>query len=240
MNSKESLEKYRADFPSLKMRRNGKPPVYLDNACTTLVPRQVIEALNEYYTQYPSCNGGRSRHWFADEVTSRIEGNSDKGIKGSRRLIAEFINADSEKEIIFTLNTSHAINTVALGFKFHPGDIVLLTYKEHNSNLVPWLKLQKSGLIKVEFIMSHHDIFDLPALEQKLTNNRVRLVSMAYTSNATGYTIPAKEIIKLAHKYNARVLLDGARRCRIKLLTFETWMLISWLFQYIKCVGPEG
>ena len=157
MNSGESLERYREDFPSLKMRRNGKPPVYLDNACTTLVPRQVIEALNEYYTEYPSCNGGRSRHWFADEVTSRIEGNSDKGIKGSRRIIAEFINAGSEKEIIFTLNTSHAINTVALGFKFQPGDVVLLTDKEHNSNLVPWLKLQKSGLIKVEYIMSNHD-----------------------------------------------------------------------------------
>ena len=109
MNSGESLETYRADFPSLKMRRNGKPPIYLDNACTTLVPRPVIEALNEYYEEYPSCNGGRSRHWFANEVTSRIEGNADRGIKGSRQIIAEFINAGSEKEIIFTLNTSHGI-----------------------------------------------------------------------------------------------------------------------------------
>ena len=115
-----------------------------------------------YYKQYPGCSGGRSRHWFAEEVTSRIEGNSDKGIKGSRRIIAEFINAASEKEIIFTLNTSHAINTVAFGFKFQPGDVVLLTDIEHNSNLVPWLKLQKTGLIKVDYIMSNHDgIFDL-------------------------------------------------------------------------------
>ena len=116
MVNRESLDKFREDFPSLERRRNGKPPVYLDNACTTLVPRQVIESINEYYAEYPGCSGGRSRHWFAEEVNNRIEGNSDKGINGSRRTIAEFVNASSAKEIIFTLNTSYAINTVALGF----------------------------------------------------------------------------------------------------------------------------
>ncbi|MDD5205235.1 MAG: aminotransferase class V-fold PLP-dependent enzyme, partial [Desulfobacterales bacterium] len=114
----ESLERYREDFPSLENRRNGNPPVYLDNACSTLVPRQVIESINEYYVKYPSCGGGRSRHWFAEEVTSRIEGNPDKGIQGSRQVIAEFINARSQEEVIFTLNTTHSINAVALGFKF--------------------------------------------------------------------------------------------------------------------------
>ena len=150
MTDRKSLEECREDFPSLERRRNGKPPVYLDNACTTLVPRQVIASINEYYTDYPSCGGRRSHHWFAEEVTSRIEGNPDKGIKGARQIIAEFIHAGSEKEIIFTLNTTHAINTVALGFKFQPGDVVLLTDREHNSNLLPWLKLQKAGLIKVD------------------------------------------------------------------------------------------
>jgi cysteine desulfurase/selenocysteine lyase len=241
VNSGESLEKYRADFPSLNMRRNGKPPVYLDNACTTLVPGQVIKALNEYYTQYPSCNGERSRHWFAEEVTSRIEGDSDKGIKGSRQIIAEFINAGSDKEIIFTLNTSHALNMVALGFKFQPGDIVLLTDKEHNSNLVPWLRLQKSGLIKVDYIMSNHDgLFDLNALEQKLKNGRVKLVSMAFTSNATGYTIPAKEIIRLAHKYNAKVLLDGAQTVPHKTVDVQDLDVDFLAFSIHKMCGPRG
>jgi len=240
VNSGESLETYRADFPSLKMRRNGKPPIYLDNACTTLVPRPVIEALNEYYEEYPSCNGGRSRHWFANEVTSRIEGNADRGIKGSRQIIAEFINAGSEKEIIFTLNTSHGINTVALGFKFRPGDVVLLTDREHNSNLIPWLKLQKSGLIKVEEIMSIHDVFDLRALEYKLKNNRVRLISMAYTSNATGYTIPAKDIIKLAHKYGAKVLLDGAQTVPHKTVDVRDLDVDFLAFSIHKMCGPRG
>ena len=188
-----------------------------------------------------ACSGGRSRHWFAEEVTSRIEGNSDKGIKGSRRIIAEFINAGSEKEIIFTLNTSHAINTVALGFKFHPGDVVLLTDKEHNSNLVPWLKLQKSGLIKVDYIMSNQDgVFDLTAFEQKLKDVRVRLVSMAYTSNATGYTIPAKEIIKIAHKYGAKVLLDGAQTVPHKTIDVRDLDVDFLAFSIHKMCGPRG
>lgn len=241
MNNGESLEECREDFPSIKRWRNGKPPVYLDNACTTLVSRQVIEAINEYYTGYPSCSGGRSRHWFAEEVTSRIEGNPDKGIKGSRRIIAEFINARSEKEIIFTLNTSHAINTVALGFKFQPGDVVLLTDKEHNSNLVPWLKLQKTGLIKVDYtVPNHDDDFDLKAFEQKLKNDRVKLVSMAYTSNATGCTIPAREIIKIAHKYGARVLLDGAQTVPHKAIDVQDLDVDFLAFSIHKMCGPRG
>jgi cysteine desulfurase/selenocysteine lyase len=241
VNSRESLEEYRADFPSLKRRRNGKHPVYLDNACTTLVPRQVIESINDYYTRYPSCSGGRSRHWFAEEVTSRIEGNPEKGIKGSRQIIAEFINAGSEKEIIFTLNTSHAINTVALGFKFQAGDIVLLTDKEHNSNLVPWLKLQKTGLIRVDHtVPNHDDDFDLMAFEQKLKDNRIRLVSMAYTSNSTGYTIPAKQIIRIAHKYSVRVLLDGAQTVPHRTVDVQDLDVDFLAFSIHKMCGPRG
>jgi cysteine desulfurase/selenocysteine lyase len=217
------------------------PPVYLDNACTTLVPQQVIESINEYYTGYPSCGGRRSHHWFAEEVTDRIEGNSDKGIKGSRQIIAEFINAGSEKEIIFTLNTTHAINTVALGFKFQPGDIVLLTDREHNSNLIPWLKLQKTGRIKLECAAANHDHrFDLEAFEQKLKNGRVRLVSMAYTSNLTGYTLPAGEITKIAHQYGARVLLDGAQTVPHQAIDVRDLDVDFLAFSIHKMCGPRG
>jgi len=174
------IKAIRDNFPALKNRRNGKPPIYFDNACTTLVPQQVIDVFNGYYTGFPGCGGARSRHWFAEEVTGRIEGNPDKGIRGSRQIIKDFIHARSEKEIIFTLNTSHAINTVALGFKFYPGDIVLLTDKEHNSNLLPWLRLQNEGLIKVEHVTADEDDeFDLDELKRKLESNRVKLVSLA-------------------------------------------------------------
>ena len=147
-----SLEVFRDYFPSLKRQRNAKPPVYLDNACTTLAPQPVIDSIARYYTDFPGCGGRRSHHWFAEEVTDRIEGNTEKGVEGSRLQIANFIHAGSEKQILFTLNTTHAINTVALGFNFNPGDVVLLTDKEHNSNLIPWLRLQNAGRIRVENI----------------------------------------------------------------------------------------
>ena len=165
----------REDFPALNNRLNGKPPIYFDNACTTLVPSPVIAAVNEYYCRFPACGGGRSRHWFAAEVNDRTEGNPAKKIKGSRQVIQEFLNAKSASEIIFTLNTSHAINLVALGFSFRPGDVVLLTDKEHNSNLVPWLKLQKKGCIRVDRVdPDPDDKFDFAAFEHKLQHSQAQ------------------------------------------------------------------
>ena len=241
MSHQNLLEKYRADFPSLGRRRNERPPVYLDSACTTLVPRQIISAINEYYTDYPACAGRRSRHWFAEEVTQRIEGNSEKEIKGARALISEFINARSETEILFTLNTTHAINTVALGFKFKPGDVVLLTDLEHNSNLLPWLRLQKSGLIKVEHTAANPgDDFDLDAFEDHLKKKRVRLVSMAWTSNVTGATLPAEEIIAIAHRYGARVLLDGAQTVPHQAVDVRALDVDFLAFSLHKMCGPRG
>jgi cysteine desulfurase / selenocysteine lyase len=231
----------RADFPALTRTRNGKPPIYLDNACTTLTPQAVIDSITEYYSSFPACGGRRSHHWFADEVTHRIEGSAEAGIKGSRELIAGFINAASPKEIIFTSNTTYAINLVALGFNFRPGDVVLVTDKEHNSNLLPWLRLQKSGLIKVDYVAANgDDYFDLQAFEQKLKNCRVRMVSMAYTSNVTGYSIPAKEIIKLAHQYGARVLLDAAQKVPHEAIDVQCLDVDFLAFSLHKMCGPRG
>jgi cysteine desulfurase / selenocysteine lyase len=241
MNSDKWLTAIRKDFPALQNRRNGKPPIYLDSACTTLVPQSVIQTINDYYTGFPGCGGARSRHWFAEEVNNCIEGNHEKGIKGSRAIIKEFINARSEKEIIFTQNTSHAINIVALGFKFQPGDTVLLTDKEHNSNLLPWLRLQKKGLIKVEHIPAHEDeTINLGILEEKLKKNRVALVSMAYTSNLTGYTIPADAIIKLAHSHGAKVLLDAAQTASHHKIDVQKLDIDFLAFSIHKMCGPRG
>jgi cysteine desulfurase/selenocysteine lyase len=235
------LEQTREDFPALKRRRNSKPPIYFDNACTTLVPKQVVEAITEYYTDYPACGETRGRYWFAEEVTSRIDGDPNRGTKGSRQIIREFINAASEKEIIFTSNTSHAINIVALGFKFQPGDVVLLTDKEHNSNLAPWLRLRKRGIIDVDYVVPNPDgSFDLEGLKQKLESSRVRLLSMAYTSNLTGYTIPAKDIVKIAHDYGATVLLDGAQTVPHKAVDVQDLDVDFLAFSIHKMCGPRG
>jgi cysteine desulfurase/selenocysteine lyase len=241
MDSQPSLEIFRCDFPSLNKSRNGFPPIYLDNACTTLVPRQVIAAQDEYYTDFPACGGRRSHHWFAEEVNARIEGNLAKGIKGSRQAIAEFINAGSANEIIFTLNTTYAINTVALGLKFKPGDTVLLTDREHNSNLLPWLRLQKTGVIRIEYIPADKDgTLDLEQLETQLKENRVRLVTLAWTSNVTGVTLPAKEIIALSHKHGALVLLDGAQTVPHHQVDIRVLDVDFLVFSLHKMCGPRG
>lgn len=235
------LGSIREDFPALKKRRNGKLPIYFDSACTALVPKQVIDTIIEYYREYPACGQPRSRYWFAEDVTSRIEGDSKRGIKGSRRITGEFINARSEKEIIFTSNTTNAINIVALGFKFKVGDVVLLTDKEHNSNLIPWLRLQKKGLIKLDHVdSSQDDIFDLEGFRHKLENSKVRLVSMTYTSNLTGYTIPAKDIIKIAHDHGAKVLLDGAQTVPHKTVDVQDLDVDFLAFSIHKMCGPKG
>lgn len=241
LETEKWVEKIRKDFPSLQNKRNGKPPIYLDSACTTLVPQSVIDAMNEYYQGFPGCAGVRSRHWFAQEVNDRIEGNEEKGVKGSRQLIKEFINARSEKEIIFTQNTSHAINIVALGFKFKPGNVVLLTDKEHSSNLLPWLRLQKKGIIKVEHVdSSDKETFNLEDFKQKLEKNKVALVSMAYTSNLTGYTIPAEEIIKLAHAHGAKVLLDAAQTASHRKIDVQNLDVDFLALSIHKMCGPRG
>jgi cysteine desulfurase/selenocysteine lyase len=241
MDSEKWTEKIRADFPSLQARRNGKPPVYFDNACTTLVPRPVIRAMNDYYNGFPGCGGARSRHWFAEEVTGRIEGNEEKGIKGSRQIIKEFINARAAKEIIYTQNTSHAINIVALGFKFRPGDAVLLTDKEHNSNLLPWLRLQNKGIIRVEHVdADESDNFNLNDFKRKLEGGGVKLVSLAYTSNLTGYTLPAKEITGLAHAHGAKVLLDAAQTIAHHTIDVQGLDIDFLAFSIHKMCGPKG
>jgi cysteine desulfurase/selenocysteine lyase len=241
MNSDNWINTIRDDFPALKNRRNGRPLVYFDNACTTLIPNQVIEAMNAYYNCYPACGGQRGYDWFAEEVKRRIEGEPDEGIKGVRQIIREFINARLDSEIIFTFNTSHAINLIALSYKFNPGDVVLMTPMEHNSNLIPWLRLQKKGLIQVAYVRFGKDFaFDQESFEKLFANGRVKLVFMALTSNLTGHTISVGEIIRTAHNNGALVLLEGAQRVPHHAIDVQALDVDFLAFSLHKMCGPKG
>lgn len=220
-----NLKKIRADFPILK-----KKLIYFDNACMTLRPKQVVEATNEYYYEFPGC-AGRSMHKIAAKVTEEV-------LK-SRKIVQKFIGAKKPEEIIFTRNTTEAINLIANSFKFKKGSKVLISDKEHNSNLIPWQVLEKKGVIKLVIVNSKSDnTLDMDDFEKKIKG--VTLVSIVHTSNMDGVTNPVKEIIKLAHKNNSLVMLDAAQSIPHKEVNVKKLDVDFLAFSGHKMLGPSG
>ncbi|MFH1770630.1 MAG: cysteine desulfurase [archaeon] len=220
-----NVNKLREDFPVLK-----KKIVYFDNSCVTLKPRQVIEAMNRYYEEFPAC-AGRSMHQFGNEVTEEVE--------KARNTIKKFINAKKSEEIIFTRNTTEGINLVANSFKFEKGDKVLITDKEHNSNLLPWQILAEKGIIRLKVLGSKEDnTFNMDAFKREVKD--VRLVSVVHTSNMDGVTNPVKEIIKAAHKEGALVMLDAAQSVPHHEIDVKKLDVDFLAFSGHKMLGPSG
>ncbi len=230
----------RADFPCLKRERNGKPPIYFDNACMTLKPSYVIEKINEYYTQYPAC-GERSTHWFAKEV--------DNAVEESRFLLKELINAEDEEEIVFTKNTTEAINIVAHSFPWEKTDIILTTDHEHNSNFIPWYMLKKHGLIAdyIPVASAADNTFNLDHFEDivKKYKGKIRFVSLSHVSNLNGVYITdneIKEIVKMVKNQHddAYVMLDGAQSVPHKRVDVRGLGIDFIAFSIHKMMGPTG
>lgn len=226
------IQKIRSDFPALQKKWNGKYPIYFDNACMTMKPLQVMGAMNEYYNEYPVC-GGRSLHKMAKKV--------DEKVNQTREKFRKFLGAERPEEIIFTRNTTEGLNLVAGSFSFNKGDIVLTTDREHNSNLVPWqVKAHEKGIKHIVVYSAPDNTFNMEGFEKILQNNRVRLVSMVHTANLDGYTIPAREIIRIAHDHGALVMLDGAQSAPHKPVDVKTLDVDFFAFSIHKMLGPTG
>ncbi len=197
----------------------------------TLRPKQVIDKINEYYYEYPGC-GGRSVHKIATKVTMAVN--------EARNRIQKLINAKEENEIILVRNTTEALNMVAQGLPLANNDRILTTDHEHNSNLVPWLFLQKQKNFKFEVVPSNPDnTFNIETYENMMDKN-VKIVSMIHTANLNGYTIPAEEIIKIAHDYDALVMLDGAQSAPHKPIDVQKLDVDFFAFSVHKMCGPTG
>ena len=152
------INRIRQDFPLFQEERKGKPIIYFDTACQSLRPRQVIDAINSYYLRFPAC-GGRSMHQLAAQVSTACD--------EARRTIAKLVNAAKKEEIVFTRNTTEGINLVAHSLEWHTGDVVLISDKEHNSNLLPWQQLVRKSGIVLKIIPSLPDnTFDLDAFDK--------------------------------------------------------------------------
>ena len=225
------IKKIRQDFPMLQENAAHKPITYFDNACQSLRPKAVIDAINQYYLKSSACSG-RSMHHLAVEVT--------RGCDQARASVAKFLNASKKEEIVFTRNTTEGINLVSNSLHLQKDDVVLISDKEHNSNLIPWQILVKKKGINLKIVPSQEDnTFDLQAFE-KLLDKKVKLVSFGQTSNLDGVSIPAAEIIKKAHQNGSLVLLDAAQTAPHHIINVKALDVDFVAFSGHKMLGPSG
>ena len=223
------VEKIRADFPILS--KEDKSPVYLDTACQSLRPRQVVEAMDSYYYEYPAC-GGRSVHRLATQVSIKVD--------EAREKISDFIGSDSYDQVIFTKNATESINLIARGLGLKRDEAVLTTDMEHNSNHVPWLQLKKTdGVDRVIVETPEDGSFELEAFKRALTK-KVKLVSVVQTNNVTGTTIPVKDICDISHDNGSLVMVDGAQSAPHMKVDMEDMDVDFYAFSMHKMLGPSG
>ena len=228
------VEAIRRDFPILSRTVRGKPLVYLDNAATTQKPRQVMDALNDYYRRYNS-NIHRGVHTLSEQATGAYE--------AARGKIRAFINAASDKEVIFTRGTTEGINLVAQSYgrsRLAPGDEIIVSEMEHHSNIVPWQLLREQTGAKIK-VIPINDAGELMMDEYaKLLSDKTRIVAVAHVSNALGTVNPVSAIAQLAREAGAVVVLDGAQGAPHEKIDVQALDCDFYAFSGHKLFGPTG
>lgn len=199
------IESIRKEFPILAREVHGKPLVYFDNGATTQKPQCVLDRIMRSYTLENS-NIHRGVHYLSGVATEAHE--------AARQRVADFIGAHSKDEILFTRGTTESVNLVARTLAdqiCHEGDEIVITTMEHHSNIVPWqMACERTGAVLRVAPINEHGELILSEFEA-LLNERTKIVSVAHVSNVLGTVNPVAEIIRIAHKYGAKVLIDGAQ-----------------------------
>ncbi len=228
------VARIRADFPILQRQVNGRPLIYLDNAATTQKPRQVIDALVDFYTN-TNANVHRGVHTLSVESTDLYE--------AARERIARFVGARSAEEIVFVRNTTEALNLVAVCWgraNLKPGDEILATTLEHHSNLVPWQRVAQETGARIRLIhLTADGTVDMEDFQQ-LLGPKTRVVAVAHASNVLGTISDLADISERAHRVGAVVVADGAQSVP-NLPTDVSKLGIDFLaFSGHKMLGPTG
>lgn len=228
------VQEIRKDFPILAEKAYGKPLVYLDNAASSQKPAAVIESLSDYY-RHTNANIHRGVHYLSQKASAAFDEVREK----ARR----FINAQSEKEIVFVRGTTEAINLVASSWgrkNIGAGDEILISAMEHHSNIVPWQMLceEKGATLKV-IPMNDKGELILEKLDSLLTEN-TRLVSIVHISNSLGTINPVKEIISKAHRKGISVMVDAAQSSAHLELDVQDLDADFLAFSSHKILGPTG
>jgi len=228
------VQRVRKDFPILERKVYGKPLVYLDNAATSQKPRQVIDALVHYYENY-NANIHRAVHCLGEEATAAYE--------EARAKVAKFINAPSPESIIFTRNTTEAINLVAYTWgraNVREGDEILLTQMEHHSNLIPWQRLAAEKGATVRYIeLTDTQTLALDGLEN-LFDVRTRIAAMPHVSNSLGTINPVEKIAAEARRNGTLFLVDGAQGAPHLPVDVQAIGCDFYAFSAHKMLGPTG
>ena len=235
-SAKLSFENLRKDFPILERKvRDNKQLVYLDNASTTQKPKQVIDALANYYYNY-NANIHRSVYSIAEEATEAYEKVRDK--------VAKFLNISKREEIIFVRGTTEAINLVAYSWgrkHIKEGDIIVTTEYEHHSNIVPWQLLVKEKNAKLEYIgINDNGELILDHLDKYLTTGKVKLVTFSLMSNVLGTISNAEKIISKCQEAGVKILVDGAQAVPHMGIDIQKLGCDFFAFSAHKMLGPTG
>ncbi|MBI5481708.1 MAG: cysteine desulfurase [Deltaproteobacteria bacterium] len=224
----------RRDFPILEERVHGRPVVWLDNAATTQKPRSVIERLARFYA-HENSNIHRAAHALAARATNAYEAARDK--------VRRFLNASSPREIVFVRGATEAINLVAQSWgrrQLVAGDEIVITWLEHHSNIVPWQQLatEKGARLRIAPIDDDGQVL-LEQYEQ-LLGPRTQLVALTHVSNALGSVTPVREMVAMAHRHGARVLVDGAQAVAHLPVDVQSLDADFYAFSGHKVFGPTG
>lgn len=222
----------KSDFPLLV---NREPIVYLDNAATTQKPKVVIDALIDYYTHH-NANVHRGLHQISDEATGMFE--------DARNTVANFLNASTPDQILFTRGTTESLNLVAYTYApmvLNEQTTVLISEMEHHSNFVPWQLICECMGAKLRTVKVNSDgTLNLDHFQELLRSHRVVLVSITHVSNVLGTVNPIREIIDLAHENEAKIVIDGAQAAGHLELDVQELACDFYAFSSHKMYGPTG
>ena len=228
------IHKIREDFPILSRSIYGKPLVYLDNAATTQKPRVVVEAISDEYYNV-NANVHRGVHYLSQQSTELHE--------EARRVVRDFINAESTNEIIFTRGTTESLNLIASSYSdafMNAGDEVIVSVMEHHSNIVPWQIIAAKKGINIKVIpMTDSGELVLDDFENMLTE-RTKLVSITHVSNVLGTVNHIDNIIKTAHEHDIPVMVDGAQSAPHITIDVQQMDCDFFAFSGHKMYGPTG
>lgn len=224
----------RKQFPVLEQCVNGSPLVYLDNAATTQMPRCVMESLQEQYACY-NANVHRGIHYLSNRSTERME--------EARRIVRSFLNAASEKEIIFTSGTTEGLNMLAYSLGEHliqPGDEILVSEMEHHANLVPWQMLCERKQAKLKIIpMDENGNLVWDAFCESMTE-KTKILAFCHVSNVLGTVNPVKEMVRAAHERGIVTVVDGAQGIAREPVDVQDMECDFYCFSGHKIYAPMG